>query len=510
MPVANSISSNSSTLSYAAESAVIKVLPGSPIWKSVEPNTYSSFGGGTDLVAREPISATRQDKRGTIAGINAEGGWQIDTTQNNMIELMQGFMFADALEKNDNLPLNATADLMTDIGGVSGVYTVTTDATVFLDDALVFMSGNALASNNGLGKVTSSVGAALTTDITTSAEASPNAKSRIQEVGFQFAADDATLAVSGGLATLGTTVKDLTTLGLNVGEWIFVGGDASNTQFDSGTGYARIASIAANAITLDKVTWVAAAHTPGGETLRIFFGTFLRNAIVASDIICRSYQFERTLGDDANGTMSEYLVGAVANDFTLNVPVKDKLTADVAYIALDKEQRDGTTGVKTGARESALGESAYNTSSDVFRSKMSVIDAATLQPTALFAYVNELTLTIANGVTVLEAVGVLGGFSITLGNFKVGGSATAYFATTDATQAVRDNADVTIDTIFAKDNGGVIYDIPLLGLQSDGITVEKDAAMTVPLEQFAAENPTGYTLGVNYMNYLPNVAMPTQ
>ena len=48
---------------------------------------------------------------------------------------------------------------------------------------------------------------------------------------------------------------------------------------------------------------------------------------------------ERTLGQDEVGTMSEYLIGAVANEFTLNVAQADKVTVDMTFVAIDNQQR---------------------------------------------------------------------------------------------------------------------------------------------------------------------------
>ena len=85
-------------------------------------------------------------------------------------------------------------------------------------------------------------------------------------------------------------------------------------------------------------------------------------------------------------------------------------------------------------------------------------------PTPLFAYLTELSLTVNNNVTPNKAVAVLGAFDVSAGNFVVNGSMTAYFSNVTAVQAVRNNSDVTLDYVMAKDNYGVAFDIPLLAL----------------------------------------------
>ena len=75
-------------------------------------------------------------------------------------------------------------------------------------------------------------------------------------------------------------------------------------------------------------------------------------------------------------------------------------------------------------------------------------------PVALFAFSDEITFTINNGVTPNKAVGTLGAFEATAGNFAVSGSITAYFADVAAVAAVRQNSDVTMDMALVTGNAG--------------------------------------------------------
>jgi hypothetical protein len=122
--------------------------------------------------------------------------------------------------------------------------------------------------------------------------------------------------------------------------------------------------------------------------------------------------------------------------------------------------------------------------------------------------VSDASITIGNNVSPNKAVGILGAFDTTAGNFEVGGSLTAYFTTTPAIKAVRQNADVGLSIIGAAKNTGFVFDIPLLGLGGGRLAVEKDAPITVPLESAGAENVNGYTMLHESFSYLPNAAMP--
>lgn len=502
----NKIDSNATGLAIAEETiGSPKTLPGTPVWYALEPNSYSDFGGEISTVARDPINPSRQRQKGTVTDLDASGGFNHDVTQNNLTRVMQGFLFANYGEKADTAPINGAGITMT--ATTTTTYTAASGLTIFRANDLVLGQNFTNAANNGLKLLSAAASGSVTT--TGNVVETPPAAAEIQAVGFQFTSGDAVMTVSGGVATLSTTTKDLTQLALRPGEWVFIGGDGAAEKYATcPVGYARVKTIATNAIVFDKVTAAFVSDTGTGKTIRIFFGQFLRNESNPSNIITRTYNLERQLGNDGSGIQSEYLEGAVANELTLNIPQADKLNADLNFVAMNNLQRTGTQGVKSGTRVAALKEAAYNTSSNVYRLKLNIIDPVTLQPTPLFAYVTEGNITINNNASLAKAVSVLGGFDITVGTFEVGGSLTAYFNNVTAVQAVRNNADVTFDAILAKNNAGLVYDLPLIALGGGRVSIEKDQAVTVPLETLAAEGSLGFTLGVTVFPYLPTVAMP--
>lgn len=508
--MANKIDSNITGLAFAEETA-LKTLPVTPVWYGLEPNSYSDFGGELSTVARAPIDPSRQNKKGTITDLDASGGFNIDFTKSNLTRLLQGFFFADARELPSTKPINGTDVAITGTTASTKTYAAAAGLGVFAAGQIVLASGFANAANNGIKTVASSTAGTVVVAETLVDEASPPAGAKLETVGFQFASADINLAVVSGIPSLIATVEDFTTLpGLTVGAWVFIGGDAGATTFANNVGFARIKSIAAKAIAFDDTTFAPVNETGTGKTIRIFVGTMLRNEKTPSLIKRRSYNIERQLGEGPTSTQAEYLEGAVANEFTLNIPQADKLNADLSFVACDNTHKSGESGdeIKTGTRISALGEDAFNTSSDIYRIKMSVIDPASSNPSALFGYVSEATVSINNNVTPNKAVGILGAFDTSAGNFEVGGSITAYFTTVSAVRAVRNNADVGLSVIGASSNAGFVFDIPLLGLGGGRLNVEKDAPITVPLEPAGAENANGYTMFYESFSYLPNVAMP--
>ena len=241
--------------------------------------------------------------------------------------------------------------------------------------------------------------------------------------------------------------------------------------------------------------------------MQVYLGSVIRNEKDPTLIKCQSYQLERQLGQDAFGTQSQYLVGAVANEFKLNIPSVEKLNSDVSFTALDTETRNGSTGLKSGTRVTMPVESAFNTTSHIYQTRLYVHDDDAITPDSLFAFVMDGELTINNNVDGLKAIGTLGSMDLNVGDFEVSGTLNVYFATVAAVEAVRANADVGFNVIAALDNAGFVFDIPLLSLGGGRLEVEKDAAIMLPLETMAAENESGYTLLSTWFAYLPTVSM---
>lgn len=489
-----------------AEQTALGTLPGSPVWYPLEPNSYDDFGGELRRVARNPINPTRQRKKGTIVDLDASGGFNQDLTMGNATRILQGFLFADVREKATNIPMNGSAVVCTSVTAADDKYNFGADPGAFAAGDLFLASGFTITGNNGLKVVTSTDA----DDVTVAAgltDETPPSDAKLQVVGRQLGSGTSAIALNGDLVRLTDSATNLTTLGLLAGEWIFIGGDGANLRFADNQGYARISAIAAGYLEFDKVTWTPSTEAGTGDTIQIFFGSVIRNEPDKADIVRRLYNVERTLGEDDNGEMSEYLEDAVPNELTINVPEADKVTMDMSFIALNNAQRTGAVGVKSGSRPDAVGEDAINTSSDFARLSLSLVSTTDATVTPLFGFCQEMSITVNNNVSPLKAIGTLGGFETNTGGFDVSGSMTVYFADVEAVQAVRDNADVTLDMVIAKANKGIILDLPLVGLGDGRLNIEQDQAIKLPLETNAAESAFGYTMLMNFFPYLPTLAM---
>lgn len=512
------IDSNITGLAYAEE-ASLGLLPGegglggSPVWKRLNPNSYNDFGGEVVTVAPNPINPSRQRRKGVTTDLNASGGFNHNLTYTNLTDLMQGVFFAD-LREQPELPVTQV-----DVDLANPDEYQMADTTGFIVGQLIIGKNFANAANNALNQITAIV-ANVSVEVADGqlVDETPGADAAIKVVGFQFADADAVIDVSGNLPALtSTAVADLTTLGIVPGQWVYLGGDTAATQFTDAVnnGFKRVRSVTADAITFDKsdATMVADAGV-AGKTIQLFYGDVLRNETGAL-IKRRTYNIERTLGapDDALPAQiqSEVLKGAVPNEVAFNIPQADLASLDFTFVATDNEQRDGATGPKQTGVIEAVAASEYNTSSDIGRIRLATVSNVDEAPTALFAYVTEATININNNVTPNKAVGVLGAFDVTAGTFEVSGELTAYFSNVAATQAVRTNADVTLDISFVKDNTALIVDLPLISLGDGRLNVEVDQPITLPLSTDAASGQDvstdlDHTALITYFDYVPTAA----
>lgn len=502
----NKQDSNLTGLSYAEE-LTPKVLPGSPVWYPLEPNSYSDLGGQIKTVARDPINPSRQRKRGTITDLDASGSFNIDLTLNNLTRLLQGFFFADIREKATTVPMNAAAVPLTSATVTTNVFAAASGLGGFVVKGLVQAQGFTNAANNGIMRVTAKTATSLTVATALVTEAAPPAAANIRTIGFEFDSGDCSIVMNGSLARLTSATITMSTLGLIPGEWIYLGGDAAGTTFNSvNKGYARIGVISGLYIEFDKTSWTPIVDAGTAKTIRIFFGSVLQNEL-SSLIKRRTYQLERQLGrDDGALMMSELLTGAVPNELTINIPQADKVTVDLSFVAMDNEVRTGPMGIKSGARPALVSETALNTSSDVARIKMGLVDPLSSNVTPLFAFVTETTLMIKNGITTNKAVGVLGAFDASAGSFEITGKLSAYFGDTTGPAAVRANSDATIDIVLKRPNAAMLFDIPLLGLGDGRLGVEKDKPITLPLDMDAGQSKYDTSLLFMSFPYLPTVA----
>lgn len=507
----NKIDSNSTGLAYAQETAP-KVLPATPNWYALEPNTYNGFGGNITTVARSPINPSRQRQKGMVTDLDASGTFEHDFTFTDTQRLMCGVFMTNGNEQGTTIPFNGAALPVTSVTGTGPfVYNGTGIGTAVAGGSgngvglLLNAQGFTQPGNNGLKLSTVAAASALTVSTAGgAAEASPPSTASISFAGIRLTPATALVVAGGARPTIGPlpaqTLTNLTsaTANLGVGSWVYV-------LLPTQGFFARILSFVGGIMTFDVTSKAVVPQTAADTNLDIYFSSIIHNELDPTLIKPLSYTYRRTLGNNGTGVQSEYVQGWQFNTFTMNIASADKVTVSFDGLGLDVLQRTGAQGLLPGPTVPAVGGTAFNTSSDFSLFKLSLIDPTTAAPSPLFAFVTDGTLTINNNVTVDKAVSVLGGFDTTLGMFEVGGTLNAYFSDIAAVAAVRNNADCQFTAILAKENRGVIVDYPLLQLGNGRLNVVQNEAIKIPLDQMAVQSSTGWTASVSYFRYLPTV-----
>ena len=203
---------------YMAKEASLNTLPVTPVWQQLEPSEIGDVGGETTQTSRTIIRPDRQNNRGAITDLSASADFTQELSQNNANELMQGFCFAQAHEPWTTKPMNTTGTTVT---AGSGTYTLgnTSYAVTGLKvGSLVKASGFETAGNNGVKKVTAIDSGVISASGVT---AETVGEGWLEVVGYEVSAS---ISVVGNVKL---NFADADELGLEPGQWIFVGGDSN-------------------------------------------------------------------------------------------------------------------------------------------------------------------------------------------------------------------------------------------------------------------------------------------
>lgn len=450
---------NNISLAYSIEAA-FGVLNTSGEWKLLEPNDISTFGATITTVARNPISKTRQRRKGTVTDLDSAAEFEHDLTKEVFIDFIEGFVFANF--QGFELAGRPTAVSATEFTVPSG--------TVAEVDQLVYGRGFPDAANNGLHVVNGSPSATtvpVSTSLTIDAAVPTEQNATLEFAGRRGTLSDLDLDVTAGVGTLtSAAAEDFTTWGLELGQLIHIGGLTTANQFDSAgsgmVGYGRITAITATTIVMDKLSSTLATDDGSGDTVDILFGRFLKNvATDDADFIERSYQFEAALPNLGAGATDryEYSLGNLANTMAISLPLADKAGVTFGFIGTDTQVPTASRATGADTPTVTRQSGAFNTSADILRLRVQQVDE-----TGLTTCFKDVTLTLNNNVSPEKCLGTLGALFMNTGNFEVDLEGQILFTDEAVASAVRDNETVTMDLLLKNDDGAIGIDIPSLTL----------------------------------------------
>jgi hypothetical protein len=470
------------------------VLPASPLWQQIQPSSIDKMASDLTTVTRDTISKNRQLEKGAVVDKNSGSEFGAELTMDFALQFLEGFTWA----RMTTGILHWRPSAVTSTG-----YTVAADGDI-PQNTLVYARGFANTENNGL-KV---VGASSTeTEVKTSglvAEGSPPSNAEVWVCGFRATTGDLEIDSAGDLIS---TSLDFTTLGLTVGQSVWIGGAATANKFATAGNYggARVRIIAANKLTIEKTNAAFAEDEGAGKNIDLLFGNFIRNvAVDHSDSVERTFQIEAAypnMDDGAGGTVTkyEYSIGNYPNVLELDFQTKSLVTSKISFLALDTDAM--TTSRKTNAASalSPLKATAMNASSDFARIRLAKTDE-----TGITTYIKSMNLKLDNGMQSEGALGQLGAVRVSPGNFTVSLDALVYFSHSEVVDAVVDNETLSMDFIMKNEDGGLAIDIPSMVIGSDARNFEKGMTVKVPLKGTAFRDEFyNFSVGFTYFPYLP-------
>jgi hypothetical protein len=498
--MARTVTNESSySLAYEDSQGVLNV---SPTWFLLEPNEVSGMGATTSKVAREPISKNRQRRKGAIVDIDSAPQLDMDITMDHMNLFIEGFMFSIAKGATNGAYVRPTSVTTT-------AFVTAAMAAAIPSGRLVFARGFLQATNNGLKHVTTGgtttntpiTGGGMTAETTTAAQ-----NATLEVAGVRGATSDIVMTAGGNLTS---TVLDFTTLGLTVGQWIFIGGDTTISRFASAAnrGYARVIAIAAGQLTLDKRSNVFVADAGTGQTIEIYFGRFVRNvAVDHADYLTRYHRVE-ALYNDLNTSPGvdeyEYAVANLMDEMTISLAVGELATMSVGMIGTDAAPPSTTRATNAATALVPTRTAAFSPTSDIARLRVAAVDDS-----GISTDFKTLEFTIRNNITPEKTLGRLGAAYINTGLFEIDIEATTIFTNNVVPTAVRTNVTVGFDMALRNGDGGFVLDMPEGTLSTADKELPRNESINLQGTIMAHQSATfGYSLGVSLFPFVPSITI---
>jgi hypothetical protein len=482
---------NNFGLQYAKEET-IGVLPTSPEWHLLEPNAISTFGATISTVARSPISKNRQRRKGTVVDLDSAVEFDADLTLSHFVDFVEGFVMANFVGPVVTIPTACDADS----------YTVPTLGAAPVANTLIYVRGFAVAANNGLKVVDAG---ATTTDIpvtdTLVAEAAPPDGVELAICGIRGATGDIDIDADGNLFS---TALDFTTLGLTAGQSIWIGGTATANKFvgAANRGFARVVSVTAHVISLDKKSQAFVPETGTGLQIDIFIGRFLKNVGVDDgNFLEQSFQFEGAYTglDNPTGDMYEYSKGNFCNTMSFDLPLTDKATVTFGFIGTDTAIPTDTQETNADTPIVPNKTAAFNTSADIARLRIQNVDEE-----GLSTDFKSLSFTLNNNVSPEKVLANLGARFMNTGNLEVDIEAQLLFSNAAVVTAIRENTRLSMDFSIRNEDGTILVDIPSLTLGGgDREFPVNESVLINTTAQAYGDAVYGNSIGITLFAYTP-------
>lgn len=485
-------------LAMVVEASLGAATPPTSGWSNLQPNSYGNFGPNYKKLPRDPISKNRQKQKGMLVDSDSVLPFEADLTKDLLDFFLEG-IFMSATKHSGGT-------------GTSKFYPTAVSATAYTvpsggalqTNTLVFGRGFTNAANNGLDVVgAGSTGTSI--PVAGGVIETPPVNATVEVAGFRAGtAADIQMDVNGNLTA---TTTNFTTMGLNVGQWIWVGGDtAAGGTHSFATlayrGFARIKIIAATLLTLERRSWtVGAADTAAGKTIDLYFTRWIRNvAIDNGDYKQPSYAAEVTYPTLSAGSPEyETMLGNMIDQWVFNISLTTKTTISLSMIGT--QSNDPTVSRFTGPATAlnAVTNLGVSTSTDLMRLRISNTDE-----TGISTDFQSIKITVKNNVAAEKQLGVLGATKLNVGKFEIMIEADVIFTSDDVIKAVHDNRTLSMDVGIRNSDFGVLLDVSSMTLDAGDRKLETNKSVIISSKATGFQDATlGYTMSASEFAFLP-------
>ena len=489
------------------EETSLGTVDASADWLQLEPNSLGALGASISTIVRNPISKSRQRKKGTITDLDSSAEFEHDLIYDVVARLMRGFMFAKGQrEESQSVRVSAVA--------ADGELTVPPFATAVLGEAfytgaLVWQYGFSNPNNNGM-RVSIADPALMGTGIELNAYAGVAQAGRTTGVGYVSACGvrhnvDTVVTIAAGLMTvtsagLGTALEEkgavpgmlchigsISEAGEDIRNGFAVAVGAAADAEAINYGYARIRVIEAGVVVFDKIDASLGALASFTRNVDYVFGDLIKSVELDDErYLEQSYQFEVThpnLGDgDQNPGDDSYIYskGNFCNTIGINLPLTEKATISYNFIGTDTaiptvERNEKAAGVDITPEDMVRTE-AMNTTADIARLRIENVDF-----TGLSTDFKSVTFNINNNVSPEKVLAKLGARFMNTGEFGVSLETQILFTNPLVLSAIRENRTVSMDFILKNNDGVIGFDIPAMTLGGGGRDYPENESVLVNL-----------------------------
>jgi hypothetical protein len=466
--------------------------PASPRMRAAQ-ITGESLAFQPQSTTSDTIRDDRMEGDPFIVGRNNQGGVNIELIYpfpNGTLSAWLESAFFSTWSQTPERDNDGTADsVITDIGTTANTVAVTTGAA-YVVGHLVRHTGFAQAANNGMFAVTTGGATSyVSTGASFVAETAPPAAARSKVVGFQGISGDITATATG----LGSTTLNFTTLGLQVGQAVKIGGTGTAFQFAqaANNGFARVTAIAANALTLDNLPtgWTTDAGT--SKTIRVFFGDRLRNGTTElGNSIERSFLAQNT---------PTHIIhrGMIPDQMQLSFQAKIKVTGSFTFMGLDGAQGTVAAGASYDAAPDPALFPAMAGSAHVGR----VAEAGAVLTAPNWA--RSINFTLRNNLRMIEAVDNIAAVDINSGTQTVTAELTAYFGDNSLYAKIMAMTPTSLNWRVERNNRALVFSLPRVTPMSGNPNAGgRNQDVTLPIMlQASRDTLTGFQVLLDRLEY---------